>query len=871
MSREKMKQQIKLVKPKHVAKVKQSQTVATYKKQQKMSPVQIRKLNTTARKKQPFITRQDDFSSYQKERVQHPSVHQIDKIERRTKEKSNRTQEMQTRQSVNIKRNQQNNQSNDTGTKNRQKNQSNDTGEKNQQKNLYNQTDKKNHQGLATVRGGRKKDHVLSRKNLQQLTKYEQKLTSTEEEEQPIEQSMPDSLSRQRKNLSIVKKRKSLRQSTPSRVMNKQQNSATVHQPASKLVKKPYEKERISFRGRKAKTQKQVERMKQVIDQVFRWLKNPILLIKPTLLVVLTLVIMGLFLGVVNAIQSLVPSFFLKNEAVALSQVWEYVTDLDAEKTLSIQKGQEAVTINGSSANKENVQLLTTIDPIIGYFDGLYGEYSLQTSVKPAYFKGKTIQEELANLHGQLIQSTSKNQQTDIQLTEAIDYFSDEKTFSQEIREQFDLLYEIGQYKLFEELLSPIPSEQSLEISRRYGYFVLDGEKKKNRGIRIQGKENQTLVAPMTGELIIKNQSVTIEGKQRKLTLDSVDTDLKSGTQIEIGDSLGQIANGKEFTISYEMNGKVVNPAFFFPEVRYLESTNFGYQGANGAFNESLFRFIIQTKGHAFRDKADKIIAEAKKAGVSPVIFAAIMIHESAWGTSQAIRELNNPAGLMTSSGLMSFKTLDEGIEATGRTLHNLIVDRELHTVEALGSVYCPVGASNDPLGLNVHWVPTIKSFLVELGGTEDMSLLWRGASGKAGEIIEQAESLYQKGVIYTQEVSRRGSFPYFDCSAFVNWALRQAGFDVQLGGTEYMFGLEGTILRSIPRDEVQAGDLFIWGTKGSSGGDYGHTGIFLDDGKTIIHCTPSVNQGGNVVKTPFEGYYGNASLAPVQFYRVME
>lgn len=64
-------------------------------------------------------------------------------------------------------------------------------------------------------------------------------------------------------------------------------------------------------------------------------------------------------------------------------------------------------------------------------------------------------------------------------------------------------------------------------------------------------------------------------------------------------------------------------------------------------------------KGNAFSTKADKIIAEAKKAGVSPVIFAAIMIHESAWGTSQAIREHNNPSGQMSSSGIIHYNSLD--------------------------------------------------------------------------------------------------------------------------------------------------------------------------------------------------------------------
>lgn len=36
---------------------------------------------------------------------------------------------------------------------------------------------------------------------------------------------------------------------------------------------------------------------------------------------------------------------------------------------------------------------------------------------------------------------------------------------------------------------------------------------------------------------------------------------------------------------------------------------------------------------------------------------------------------------------------------------------------------------------------------------------------------------------------------------------------------------------------DCQYGDIFIWGRKGYSAGEFGHTGIFLDTEGTIIHC----------------------------------
>lgn len=302
---------------------------------------------------------------------------------------------------------------------------------------------------------------------------------------------------------------------------------------------------------------------------------------------------------------------------------------------------------------------------------------------------------------------------------------------------------------------------------------------------------------------------------------------------------------------------------------------------SDSSFDEALFRKIIKEKCNAFSDKADKIISEAKKAGVSPVIFASIMIHESAWGTSFAIKQHNNPSGQMSAGGLIHYNSLDEGIEATGRTLKNLIVERKLQTVEALGSVYCPVGAANDPMGLNKNWVPAIKEFIMTLGGNPEASLLWASsgssggninASGKAKIMLEWANSMHKKGVQYTMS-GLRGTFPYFDCSAFVTRAMEQAGVPIGLGSTETLYAAEGTYLEPITKEQVKAGDIFVWGTKGGSGGEYGHTGFFIDNGQNIIHCTPATQNGfsqeGDVVKTPFEGYYGDSSLAPVYFYRV--
>jgi len=39
--------------------------------------------------------------------------------------------------------------------------------------------------------------------------------------------------------------------------------------------------------------------------------------------------------------------------------------------------------------------------------------------------------------------------------------------------------------------------------------------------------------------------------------------------------------------------------------------------------------------------------------------------------------------------------------------------------ISFLGARYCPVGADNDPTGLNKHWIKNVKYYLTRCGGTD--------------------------------------------------------------------------------------------------------------------------------------------------------
>ncbi len=104
-----------------------------------------------------------------------------------------------------------------------------------------------------------------------------------------------------------------------------------------------------------------------------------------------------------------------------------------------------------------------------------------------------------------------------------------------------------------------------------------------------------------------------------------------------------------------------------------------------------------------------------------------------------------------------------------------------------------------------------------------------------------------------------------YDCSSAVFSALIEAGFlprGTHLGSTETLYGLEGSLLQPISRNEVKRGDIFVSGPKGGSGGIYGHTGVFISNSR-IIHCTAGLNGIG---ETAAAGWMGGP---PNYFYRL--
>lgn len=101
---------------------------------------------------------------------------------------------------------------------------------------------------------------------------------------------------------------------------------------------------------------------------------------------------------------------------------------------------------------------------------------------------------------------------------------------------------------------------------------------------------------------------------------------------------------------------------------------------------------------------AQHFINAGKKYDIDPGLLTAIAIHETGNGSSRAVNEKNNVAGMMGKNGLRSYESVEDSIYDMARNLRKNYLNQGKDTIAEIGAKYAPVGAANDPTGLNNHW-----------------------------------------------------------------------------------------------------------------------------------------------------------------------
>ncbi|MGX9944848.1 phage tail tape measure protein [Bradyrhizobium denitrificans] len=121
--------------------------------------------------------------------------------------------------------------------------------------------------------------------------------------------------------------------------------------------------------------------------------------------------------------------------------------------------------------------------------------------------------------------------------------------------------------------------------------------------------------------------------------------------------------------------------------------------------------------GTPLAGKYDQIVAAAKANGIEPALLASVMAQESGGGKNLSG---NNPGGVMDPatgwSRKMQFADLDAGISKTASVLAKNYRNAG-GDMSKLQQAYAPIGAANDPNGLNKNWLPGVNSFMGQMGG----------------------------------------------------------------------------------------------------------------------------------------------------------
>jgi hypothetical protein len=172
------------------------------------------------------------------------------------------------------------------------------------------------------------------------------------------------------------------------------------------------------------------------------------------------------------------------------------------------------------------------------------------------------------------------------------------------------------------------------------------------------------------------------------------------------------------------------------------------------------------------RKYASSFVEQGAKYGVDPALLAAISMHETANGKSSAFRNKNNAMGVSNASGPMQMRSVEASIEKIANLLGKGINQGKgpyanAKSIEDIAKRYAPIGAGNDPRGLNKYWTNGVSSNYEKLssGGQSDNSTSMIGdmlqqAIGTPEQQAEVARMIEQGAGMATSQAAPSGAMP---------------------------------------------------------------------------------------------------------------
>lgn len=162
--------------------------------------------------------------------------------------------------------------------------------------------------------------------------------------------------------------------------------------------------------------------------------------------------------------------------------------------------------------------------------------------------------------------------------------------------------------------------------------------------------------------------------------------------------------------VAHEVKIMKINGAYNFKQSRAAEHPN--------AFNPAL-------KG-VLHDKANVFFEAGHYYNLCPVTLMAMAMHESANGTSKLARLNNNVLGVYDGKHkcYRKFRSVDDCIWYMTEQIAHSSYYHKCHTISDLQKIYCPIGANNDPKGLNSQWLSGVLSYMRKLNQGANVYLM---------------------------------------------------------------------------------------------------------------------------------------------------
>jgi hypothetical protein len=184
-----------------------------------------------------------------------------------------------------------------------------------------------------------------------------------------------------------------------------------------------------------------------------------------------------------------------------------------------------------------------------------------------------------------------------------------------------------------------------------------------------------------------------------------------------------------------------------------------------GSINESALPAPLRKYASSFKEQGSKY-------GVDPALLAAISMHETANGKSSAFRNKNNAMGVSNASGPIQMASVEASIEKMASLLGKGIHQGKgpyanAKSIEDIAKRYAPIGAGNDPRGLNKYWTNGVSSNYEKLssGGQSDNSTSMIGdmsqqAMGTPEQQAEVARMIKRGAGMRTAQAAPSGAMP---------------------------------------------------------------------------------------------------------------